>query len=345
MVVVMMIFLWMSTLCGAFHVIPTATTTTASPLQSSFLSSNVPRSTTTTTTRNVSLQATPSSSASARSKIFPALSREDIETLLSTIPIYAITDTNKDGGLVLLDEPNNPNSLAYFFCSPETAIAAFKPYKEKLLSMEQQQPQQQVVAVEWDVTRFSLALIWSELLKPPGIVNGVEYRLIPHPPETAHARSLLEQSALERGLTRPPQVVFGVDSYNEIPIFMDPTLRLVDANGKERVPMYLGYNDMMDAYQQVRGDENDAAPSSSSSSTSKTSFINVIELFSLLGQMEQESTTTDFSKVLLVPFSPPLRNEESRGLLDDILPSQKTLEKRQQVVPITPSMGSDGWSD
>jgi hypothetical protein len=273
------------------------------------------------------------------SKTFPALSREDIETLLSTIPIYAITDTNKDGGLVLLDEPNNSNSLAYFFCSPETAIAAFKPYKEKL-SMEEQQPAQ----VAWDVTSFSLGLIWSELFKPPSIVNGIEYRLIPHPQETSHARSLLEQSALESGLTRAPQV-FGADSYNEIPVFLDPSLRLADANGKERVPMYFGYDDMMDAYQQVRGND---APLTLSASSSTTSIINVVELFSLLGQMEQESTSADFSKVLLVPCSPPpppQRNEKSRGLLDDILPSPRTLEKRQEVIPITPSMESDGWSD
>lgn len=213
---------------------------------------------------------------------FPPLSQEEAQELLDNVPVYAVTEPDK-GGLVLVREKGKDQEIAYFFFNPETANQVFAPLRQK-------NPE-----ASWDVTRYPLGLVWYELLhaKDDGSSAGVEYRLVPEGNDLMGARTILEQQAKQMG-SEPP-AIFQASS-NEIPVFVDQFLRLQGSDGVETFPMYLSYNDLIMTLKQsaasTLGDEFEAA-------------ITVVDLASLLQQMAGEfgDAQNDWRNTMLVPAS------------------------------------------
>ena len=163
---------------------------------------------------------------------YAALSQDEIRTMLDGVPVYAITQANKEG-IIMLKEKDNKNDIAYFFFSPQTANAVYAPLK----------PKSKDIDVLWDVTRFPLGLIWYDLMKNPAesststVVDGVEYRLVPDSGDLAEARNIIEQSIQQgQGPDGQPIPDEFKSPYNEVPVFIDQFLRVVQ-NDVEKVPM------------------------------------------------------------------------------------------------------------
>ena len=271
-------------------------------------------------------------SAETTTPSFPALSREQIESLLADIPIFAVTDTKREGGMVLLNEPNNENSIAYFFLSPETANAVYAPLRAK--------QEQAGTAVSWDVTQFSLGLVWFELLDNPGTAkNGVEYRLVPSARQVTAARSMLQQIAQQAGSNAAPNM-FGELGYNQVPIFIDQRLRVQTENdGQDKVPLYFGIEDLLQTFQQVQGGKSKEQP-----------MVSVAELFSVVKQMQQDDCVTDFSKAVFVASteSPAPLQSRKKKMEEPTLPWEKSNNepKKDAVNPLNLSTtDTDAWAD
>ena len=116
--------------------------------------------------------------------------------MLADVPIYAVTQAQDDvddgpPGLVLLNEPDNENGIAYFFLSPDTAKAVYAPLKAK---------NQQASSSSWEVTQFSLGLVWFEFFDKSSLggKNGIEYRLVPSAAQVAAANSMLQQMGQDK---------------------------------------------------------------------------------------------------------------------------------------------------
>ena len=234
-------------------------------------------------TRKTSRSASMSTGIKPPEKLFPPLSKEEIMNLLETVPVYAITETGEeqDQGLVLLKEQNNPNDLAYFFFSADTANEVFAPIRLK-------KPD-----AAWAVTEYRLGIVWFELFKDPE--PGIEYRFIPDGQNLGGARQLIEEQSKQLGAVTPD--VFQM-AYNQIPVFIDQFLRIQTRDGDEKFPLYLGIQDMITTCQQ-------AAASSTSSTSEEVLYeasINVADLDTLLTQMQSESES-DFRKAVLIPPS------------------------------------------
>jgi len=203
----------------------------------------------------------------------------------------------------MLSEPNNPYNIACFFFNPLHANAIFAPLREKS-------------SIKWDVTGFSLGSIWMDLMKndfTTGGENGVvsciqdqvEYRILADPNDLLEARTLLEETAEKEGGTVPS--VFQ-SSYNEIPVFFHDKLRLMaDNTGKEEenvlFPMYFSLQDLKDAHGQSSGNEEDEKKYKSE--------VKIGDLRTIVQQMQSDSATTDYRKVMLVPPTPPAQSSPS----------------------------------
>lgn len=228
----------------------------------------------------------------------PALSRAEVEKLLDVVPVYAVTEPEK-GGIVLVNEQDNSNEIAYFFFSPDTANSVFSPLKEKKEN------------AAWDVTQFSLGLVWFELFKNQQ--KGIEYRLVPDSRELASARKVLGQDDEEKGAT-----LFS-SAYNEIPVFVDQSLRLQGDDGGKKLPMYFSLQDLLESCQQA-GDEK-YQPS-----------VNIADFCSMVEQMQLDSED-DFRNIIMIP--PTVLNVGS---------SRIEAESNDDDSFTTP-MATDNWED
>lgn len=252
-------------------------------------------------------------------KTHPALTREEIEGILSDVPVYGVVDEDS-GDAILLREPDTEESIAYFFFNPETANEAFAALKKKKSG-----------GADWAITRFSLADIWFELLDDGGdvgdgrfVADGVEYRLVPDGVEIGAARSLLEQSAEAMGVEASPAFQ---SPYNEVPVFLDQGLR-IESDGKERFPMYLGLQDLVQTCQMVMADE-------TGESSEYTAMVVVADLRDLVNQMQEESEV-EFRKVAMFPPTPQQVQQPPQD--DGVVFDRKEFED-------VASLGTTDWSD
>jgi len=222
--------------------------------------------------------------------MYPALTRDEIEKLMADVPVFAVTQED-GGGVVLLTEKGFDDPVAYFFFNPETASNAFKNLGAKN-------------EAKWVVTRFSLGLIWFELLTASvegenntsrrSVLNGVEYRIVPDASELEGARMLLSQAAGGEEANIPP--IFKT-SFNEVPVFLDPRLRIEapDETGTpvEQFPIYLALQDLVMTCQQYSGEDQYDA------------MISVADLHDLVQQMQSESVVNFRQTTLFQPSHQP----------------------------------------
>lgn len=247
-------------------------------------------------------------------ELFPAMTREDLGVLLDSVPVFAVTEPNKEG-IVLLKEKDNSNDIAYFFFSAETANAVYAPLREKTKD-----------AKSWDITQYPLGVVWFELFKNPE--PGIEYRLVPDAVNMGGARTLLEEQSKQLGVRVPDNFQKG---YNDIPVFMDQRLRIQSADGEEMFPMYLGLQDLVSTLQQASG-EYEAA-------------LNVASLEALLEQM-QDKSENDFRKSVLVPPSPQTSTNSESGGAGGSAP-KKTIQDQMESddEPFSTPTAVNNWDD
>ena len=235
------------------------------------------------------------SSVDSDAKVYPPLSREEIESVIADIPVFAISSSKNDGGIVMLSEKDNDNAIAYFFFNPNTANAMFQPLKATV-----KQPDD-----EWSVTQFPLSLIYFELMKfdketGRAIKNGIEYRLKADTENLQGARQVLTEVAKQQGLSEKDDVpdTF-LATYNDIPVFLDPRMRLQmnpnegednddEENLVEQFPMYLSLEDLVTTFQTMTS-------LGSEEQQKEQPMVSVSNLKDLIEQMQTESTV-DFRK-------------------------------------------------
>mmetsp|Transcript_12652 Transcript_12652/g.26926 ORF Transcript_12652/g.26926 Transcript_12652/m.26926 type:complete len:262 (-) Transcript_12652:253-1038(-) len=232
----------------------------------------------------------------------PVLSREEVQSLLDTVPVYAVTES-QTGGIVLASEKDNENNneIAYFFFNPKTANSVFAPLRKKDDDSS------------WDVSQFSLGLVWFELFQSAE-KNGVDYRLVPDTRELAEAQKILSPDDAE------PTDYFR-SAYNEIPVFVDLSLRVQGGDGGKKLPMYFSLQDLIDSCQQADASE------------SYEPTINVSNFCTLVEQMQAESDM-DFRNVVMVPPSQLLSPDDSNSIQADA-----------KDEPITIPTSTDSWDD
>eukprot|EP00980_Cylindrotheca_fusiformis_P015083 scaffold4157_cov136-Cylindrotheca_fusiformis.AAC.33 len=233
----------------------------------------------------------------------PAMSRQEIEELLDAVPVFAVTESDK-GGIVLVSEEEKENEIAYFFFNPEIANSVFAPLRKQKLG------------ASWDVTQFSLGMVWFELFQSQE-QDEIEYRLVPDSKELAAARQLLDPEGEDPALFQA--------AYNSIPVFVDQSLRVEGPDGEKKFPMYFSLQDLMESCQQAF------------SSTGYQAAVNVADFCNLLEQMQEESEN-DFRNVVFVPpttmsmsESPPPRTRIGSETKDD--------------EPISTPTATDNWDD
>ena len=203
--------------------------------------------------------------ANAFSAKAPGLSKEQVTTILNEVPVYAVTQSDKEG-IVLVQEGDEDNQIAYFFFNPESANSAFAPLREK------------VGGDGWDITQFQLGLVWFELFNGESS-KDIDFRLVPDTKELQAARQILDPEDKEPSLFS--------EAYDKIPIFVDQSLRVTGPDGKKKFPMYFSLQDLLESCQQAN---TDYKPS-----------VSVAEFCNLVEQMQADDGENDFANVALVP--------------------------------------------
>jgi hypothetical protein len=234
-----------------------------------------------------------------------ALTRKEVESILDSVPVFAVTEPKKEG-LVLLSEKGNENDVAYFFLSPDMANSVYAPLRKKKEG-----------DVIWEIAQFSLGVVWFELFQNPR--KGVEYRLVPDSQSLDGARRLLAPSPDKEA------DVFK-SAYNEIPLFVDQSLRVQGSNGEEKFPMYFSLQDLVETCQQAQqvvGGE-------------YTPTINVADFCTVVEQMQLESEN-DFRSMVLIP--PSLKS------LDETTSASRIEAKANVEETFSLPMGNDQWDD
>ena len=291
----------------------------------------------------LSLSSSSSSSASAvESEVYPPLSRDEIEIVLGDIPVYAVSSSKNDDGIVMLNEKDNENPIAYFFFNPTTANEVYKG-----LSKNSKQSDD-----EWRITQFPLSLIWFELMKfdkstGRAVFDGVEYRLRPDRDQLQGARDVLSAIVKStQGLSEKDDVpdTF-LATYNEIPVFLDPRMRLVGDDDIEQFPMYLSLQDLVTTFQQMTDDDDDG--------DDMQAMVSVSNLKDLIEQMQSESTV-NFRQAKLYAPSPPSMSSSSTSVStstsninssnSDDLPLFSGPREEKPVEPLESTMSGD-WDD
>jgi len=215
--------------------------------------------------------------------LYPALSREEVSTWLSSVEVYALMTTGGEDGsderIHLLYGPDG-SAVTYFFISSEAANTMASQLKK-------------IGGGDLSIMSLSLGKVWFGLLDPQGAdrVEGVDYRLVPDPRDLNGAKVLLTES------TSADSSCSFLSPFNEIPTFLDVRMRIpgsevVDDKPVEQLPVYLGLQNIIQASENMKAAED-------SSSTSSSAAINVADLNDLVKQMQQESTI-DFRQSLLV---------------------------------------------
>jgi len=249
---------------------------------------------------------------SATTKNYPPMSREEVQFMLDAVPVYAVTEPDQEG-LVLLKEKNNPNDIAYFFFSPQAANTVFSPLRKKENESTGQEKG------EWTVSAYPLGLVWFELINDPEQQSqGVEYRLLPEPNDLIGAQNLLreQQKQQSNGVPNPKINELFRSPYNDIPIFVDQFLRVTapateesegeggEKDNGERVPLYIGLKDLMDTC-------NKAIDASSGEYQAAMS---AIDLKDLIVEMTKEGgNPNDYRRAILVPPTPNAENDAKPG--------------------------------
>jgi len=280
-----------------------------------------------------STTSTTTSSTSTSSSLYPSLRRDEVQAFLDTVPVYAVTEPNQEG-LVLVKEKNNPNDIAYFFFSPQSANEVFTPLrKTKKSNIDKVAAGDSTEADEWNVSAYPLGLVWFELINEEPEQNedgtgGVEYRLLPAPDDLIGAQNLLREQAKQQGKSSATTTTSNnVDSntelfrapYNEVPIFVDQFLRVTtsaeaaaagttNSNNKqeEKVPMYIGLKDLMETCNQA------IKASSGSNNGDYQAAMSVISLKDLIDEMmAPNGNTNDYRKAILVQPSLPSSSSSS----------------------------------
>lgn len=238
------------------------------------------------------------------------MSRDEVQAMLDTIPVYAVTEPNQEG-LVLLKEKNNPNDIAYFFFSPQAANTVFSPLRKK---------QNESTGEEggWSVSAYPLGLVWFELINSPEEQSkGVEYRLLPEADDLIGAQNLLREQQKQSKVPNPKINELFRSPYNDIPIFVDQFLRVSvpttegeesskNDNG-ERVPLYIGLKDLMDTCNQAI----------KASSGEYQAAMSAIDLKDLINEMTKEGgNSNDYRKAVLVPPTPKPDKEKENATED-----------------------------
>ncbi|KAL3943624.1 MAG: hypothetical protein SGBAC_002292 [Bacillariaceae sp.] len=195
----------------------------------------------------------------------PGLSKQQVQTILNEVPIYAVTQANKEG-IVLVEESDNKNQIAYFFFNPDTANAVFTPMREK------------AGIDSWEVVQFRLGMVWFELFKG-NVTENVEYRLVPDSRELQAARSILDPKGVDPKLFS--------EAYDKVPIFVDQSLRVTGSDGEKKFPMYFSLQDLLESCQ--------------TASKEYKPEVNVAEFCNLVEQMQADDGENDFQNVALVP--------------------------------------------
>ena len=229
-------------------------------------------------------------------KTYPPMTRDEVQAVLDTVPVYAVTDPSQNG-LVLVKEPKNSNDIAYFFFSAEAANTVFSPLRKK-------ENDSSGKAGEWNVSAYPLGLVWFELINDPEQQSqGVEYRLLPEPDNLMGAQNLLMQQQKQAGASNPKANELFRLPFNQIPIFVDQFLRVTapateggesDEDGdRERVPLYIALSDLNDTCKQA----------TKASAGSYQAAMSVIDLKDLIDEMTKENTN-DYRRAILVPPTP-----------------------------------------
>jgi len=276
-----------------------------------FATDNKKKKSTTSSSSTTSSTSTPSSS------LYPALRRDEVQAFLDTVPVYAVTEPNQEG-LVLVKEKNNPKDIAYFFFSPQAANDVFTPLRTKKGDPTDKD--------EWNVSAYPLGLVWFELItgEPEGQnedgTGGVEYRLLPAPDDLIGAQNLLREQAKQQGKSTSSSSTNDLfrAPYNEVPIFVDQFLRVTtaaaaaaaaagtttDNNNKqeEKVPMYIGLQDLMKTC-------NQAIKATSGDYQAAMSVISLKDLIEEM--MAPNGNTNDYRKAILVQPSLPSSSSSS----------------------------------
>jgi len=229
----------------------------------------------------------------ATTKNYPPMSRDEVQAMLDTIPVYTVTEPNQEG-LILLKEKGNTNDIAYFFFSPEAANTVFSPLRK-------QQEEQGGGGADWGVSAYPLGLVWFELINDPEQQSqGVEYRLLPDPENLIGAQNLLrEQQKQSKAPDNEKINNLFKSPFNEIPIFVDQFLRVTtsesDGDTREKVPMYIGLKDLMNTCNQAI----------KASSGEYQAAMSAIDLRDLIDEMTKEGgNANDYRRAILVPPTP-----------------------------------------
>lgn len=241
---------------------------------------------------------------------FPPMSKEEVMEILDSVPVFAVTEADQEG-LVLLKEKDNPNDLAYFFFSPDTANEVFAPIRQKNEN------------AKWAVTQYRLGLVWFELYKDPE--PGIEYRFIPDGQNLGGARQLIEEQSKQLGSNAPSVFQKG---YNQIPVFIDQFLRIQTPDGGEKFPLYLGIQDMITTCQQA----------ADATSGKYEAAINVANLEDLITQM-QSGCENDFRKAALIP---PSSSAQTNKMQEE---SNDDGGDNSNGLPISTPTALDLWDD
>ena len=151
------------------------------------------------------------------------MSRDEVQAALDAVPVFAVTEPNQEG-LVLLKEKGNPRDIAYFFFSPQAANTVFSPLRKK--------ENESSGAGEWSVSAYPLGLVWFELINEPE--EGVEYRLLPEPEDLIGAQNLLLQQQKQSNKVDPRLKDLFQSPFNEVPVFVDQFLRVTSQEGDDQ---------------------------------------------------------------------------------------------------------------
>ena len=276
-----------------------------------------------TTTLRRSIVLTAKDTNNSEGTTYAPLSRDEIQSLLDTVPVYAVTDAKNQNDVVLLQERTGNDDtqnideqpsiqVANFFLTPETANNIYAPFRN--------QPGLESFA-QWDIVQYPLGVVWFELLhhnpQHPSSSSEVVYRLVPNEFELVSARN-----AVQKQQQQQQQCLFRAD-YNEIPVFYNPLVRVPEDPTQEKVAFFLGYQDFLNAQQLA-----DAG--------SRGGGVSVVALKDLVDQMMVSSSEIDFRRALLIPPSSYLPGR----------PSSSAEERRKAFASAsTPGSGADQWTD
>mmetsp|Transcript_19177 Transcript_19177/g.28923 ORF Transcript_19177/g.28923 Transcript_19177/m.28923 type:complete len:261 (+) Transcript_19177:85-867(+) len=207
----------------------------------------------------------PSSRAKSYSDLnAKSMSPDEIETWMSKVPVYAITENGSGGVVLLKGDAAGKKEICNFFTHVEDA-------NKMMMAIQNANPKQEKDSMI--VRPFYLGVIWFGLLfSSDNKDDGVEYRLVPSQKDLRDARELSSTHKF-------------ASPFGEIPIFVNWQMRIMD-NGTEVLPLYLCLDDIQTACEGFDG--------------SSEYEIKVEDLKAVVAKMEKDPEI-DFRSSLLIP--------------------------------------------